>query len=407
MAVKMTNPGVYSRGEGFPGKRGPRAKLFVFVLVPLVLLFAASACERKAPQRAGRPPVPVRLGQVRVADAPLAIGGVGSVRPLASVAVKSRVTGYLHQIHFKAGTEVQRGSLLFTLDKTPFQLALKLAEANLDRDRVAAANADRESRRYNQLSSSAATAETRDQKAAAAAMAAHDVAAGQAQAAIARQNLEYCTIMAPIAGRTGNRLIDEGNLITAYSEPLVVINQIQPIKVQFSVPQKELATIAGYSSQGGLKVRAFISGQEDRPEEGVLTFIDNQINQETGMIDLEGTFENREKRLWPGQFVKVSLLLTVEGNTVQAPYQAVERGPKGYFVFICKEDQTVEVRLVQRGRRIEDYQVIAAGLSGGEMVVVDGQMNLNHGAKVVVVGDSKGKDSRLGGEGNDQGGGFK
>ena len=368
--------------------RGRVKRLLIVCLGLPLIMFSSYSCEKKAPARAGRPPAPVRLASASILDAPLEVNAVGTIRPLAVVSVRSRVTGYLEKIHFKAGSEVRAGEPLFSLDKKPFELVLNQAEANLERARVAADKADRESRRYKQLSSSAATAETRDQKAAAAAMAVHDVAAFQAQAAIARQNLDYCSIKAPISGRTGNYLMDRGNLVESYSEPLVVINQIQPIKALFSAPQRTLADIARYSSQGVLKVQAFAPGREDRFEEGALTFINNQINRETGMIDLEATFENRSKRLWPGQFVKIRLLLTMEKNKIQIPYQAVERGPKSYFVFVYKEDGTVEVRDIVRGRRSGDYQIIESGLNGNERVVVDGQINLSPGAKVLVVDDS-------------------
>ncbi len=201
----------------------------------------------------------------------------------------------------------------------------------------------------------------------------------------ARLQLKYCYIYSPITGRTGNIIDKEGNLIKANADnPMVVINQIQPIYVTFSVPEQNLLEIKKYMAEGTLKIEAFLSKEDMKPEQGVLTFIDNTVDLATGTIKLKGTFANKGKRLWPGQFVNAVLTLTSQPNALVVPSQAIQAGQKGQYVFIIKNDLTVEDRPVIVGRILNSETVIEKGVRSGEKIVTDGQLRLVPGAKVEI-----------------------
>ncbi len=349
------------------------------------LFLGLIGCEpKKEPVKRGRPPVPAAVAEAAAKDAPVIVSAIGAVRPFATASVKSRLTGHLKRIHFRSGDEVKAGQVLFTIDQAPFQLALEEARAILARDRAAAKQAEREFERYKALRKRGAVSpEQFEEKAVAASRARDVVKADLARVAVAKQNLAYCYIHAPITGRTGKRLIDEGNLVQANRDELVVINQLEPILVRFAVPEEHLADIRHYSAAGPLTVFATPPGRKGERAAGKLTFIDNQVNPDTGMIALEATFDNRDRRLWPGQFVTVKLQLTVEKAAVMVPFRAVMNGPQGFYVWVVKGDDTVEIRPVAKGRRLGDEVVITKGLKAGEKVVVDGQLRLYPGAKIV------------------------
>ena len=201
----------------------------------------------------------------------------------------------------------------------------------------------------------------------------------------ARLQLKYCYIYSPITGRTGNLIADEGNLIKANADTaMVVINQVQPIYVSFSVPEQNLPEIKKYMAEGKLRVEAFLSKEDVNPEQGVLTFIDNAVDLATGTIELKGTFANKGKRLWPGQFVNAVLTLTSQPDAIIVPSQSIQTGQKGQYVFVIKNDLTVEDRPVIVGRTLNSETVIDKGLQSGERVVTDGQLRLVPGAKVEI-----------------------
>jgi multidrug efflux system membrane fusion protein len=237
----------------------------------------------------------------------------------------------------------------------------------------------------------AAAEETIDAKIAEAEEAYQEYEAYKAKVAQAKQNLEYTHINAPLGGRTGKRLIDPGDLISANNEILTVIHQMTPMAVRFSLPEKRLPLVREYQKQGPLRVEVAHAGL-DAPLVGRLTFIDNQVDRKTGMFDLEGTFANKGHDLWPGQFVTATLTVTVEKDRVLVPYRAVENGPKGRFVFVV-DGRTVKATPVKLGRRVGDHYVVDEGLTGDEAVVVDGQLRLTDGAQVKVV---QGDDSESG-----------
>ena len=300
--------------------------------------------------------------------------------------MKSQVGGVLTRVHFREGQDVSRGALLFTIDPRPFEAALKQAEANLAKDNAQLENARKEVQRYAELVKKGYVAQEQfDQITTNAAALEATVNAGQAMVENARLQLKYCYIYSPITGRTGNLIANEGNLIKANADtPMVVINQVQPIYVTFAVPEQDLSEIKKYMSQGKLGVEASISKEDEKPEQGVLTFIDNAVDLTTGTIKLKGTFANKGKRLWPGQFVTAVLTLTSQPDAIVVPSQAIQTGQKGQYVFVIKSDLTVEDRPVIAGRTRNNETIIEKGLQAGETVVTDGQLRLVPGAKVDV-----------------------
>lgn len=359
-------------------------KVLKNMAVAAIVTFLLSSCAKPQEQATGPPPaVPVVIAPVVQQDTPVVLSAFGHVAPYATVSVKSRVTGELEKTYFHSGDTVQAGQLLFTIDKAPFILSLKEAAANLARAKTEAGQAERDRERYQKMLEAATVSpEVAEQKISAALKAQNDVLAYEAQLATASQNLAYCDICAATHGLTGKRLIDDGNIITENQDTLTIINQVRPIRAKFSVPEKHLPDILKYYAQAPLQVKAMPPGQEGNPEWGTLTFVNNEINHQTGMIDLEAKFPNEKLRLWPGQYVTAELILTTEPGALRVPAQAVQRGDQGSYVFVVKPDQTVEIRPVTPGRRAGDELTISQGVKAGEQVVLEGQLKLFPGAKV-------------------------
>lgn len=351
--------------------------------LPLLAALAfTAACHQDAPPR--QPVVPVAVATVTRRSLPQAISAIGSVTPIQTVSVRSQVTGTLVKVAFQEGDEVQPGQLLFQLDARPFRAALDQAAANLAKDHAMLVNANQEVTRYRVLvQNDLATQEQFDQYKANADGAAAAVQADSAAAEQARLNLEYCAIRSPIAGRTGSLLIREGNLVTANgAAPLVIINQIRPIAVSFSVPQQYLDDIQRYEARGPLDVIIRPSDDTTAVRQGRLAFINNQVDTTTGTIQLKATFTNADRSLWPGEFVAVRLVLTVERDVLTVPSPAVMTGQNGTYVYLVNGDHTAHAQNVTVGREVGDYTVIASGLTAGQTVVTDGQLRLLPGARV-------------------------
>jgi membrane fusion protein, multidrug efflux system len=335
-----------------------------------------------------QPAVPVVVSTVARKTVPVQVEAVGKVEPLSTVAVLARVGGELTGVHFTEGQEVQKGQVLFTLDPRPYQAALDQAQAAVARDKAVAANSASDLKRYGDLvQKEYVTREQYDRIAAETTSAGATVKADEAAVEAARLQLEYCTIRSPLSGRTGSLLVHQGNLVKANdAQPLVVINQIRPIYVSFSVPQAQLPAIERYRSAGRLTVEALPAegggAPQQGPQQGTLSFIDNQIDRSTGTILLKATFPNESRTLWPGQFTKVRLTLARQADAVVVPAQAVQTGQQGQYVYVVRPDQTVEPRTVQVSRTVGGDTVIAAGLTPGETVVTDGQLRLAPGVKV-------------------------
>lgn len=358
--------------------------ILCFILSILLISFLP-ACSKKA----GPPPkplVPVTAGTVIQKTVPVQIRAIGNVEAYSTVSVKSQIGGELIRVHFKEGQEVKKGDILFTIDPRPYEAALKQAEANLAKDTVQLENARVQVNRYAELVKKGYVAQEQyDQIHTNAAALDATVNADKAAVENARLQLKYCYIYSPITGRTGNLISYQGNLIKANADTaIVVINQIQPIYVDFSVPEQYLNEIKKFMPAEKLGVEAFISKEDVKSEEGVLTFVDNTVDMTTGTIKLKGTFANEKKRLWPGQFVNVVLTLTTQPNAVVVPSQAIQTGQSGQYVFVIKSDLTVESRPVVIARTLSGETVVEKGLQPGEKVVTDGQLRLIPGAKVEI-----------------------
>ena len=354
----------------------------------LLAAFAAlaAACRKDAPPP--RPTVPVTVAAVEQRSVPQEISAIGTVTPIQTVAVRGQVSGTLLKVAFQEGDEVQSGQLLFQIDPRPFQAALDMAQANLAKDRAQLVNARQQVTRYQQLvQNNLATEEQFDQLKANADAAEAAIVADSAAVQTARLNLEYTTIKAQIAGRTGSLLLREGNLVPVNgATPLVVVNQIRPIAVSFSVPQKYLDDIQRFSARGHLAVEIRPTEDTSAVQLGTLTFINNQVDTTTGTIQLKATFANADRKLWPGEFVAARLVLNVERDVLTIPSQAVMTGQSGSYVYLVNPDRSVRTQEVTVGRSAGDFVVIEKGLARGQMVVTDGQLRLVPGAKVEVKG---------------------
>jgi len=326
------------------------------------------------------------VGTVEQKIVPVQLTAIGNVEAISTIQVKSQIGGILHKVHFKEGQDVAKGSLLFTIDPRQYEAQVKQAEANLARDKAQMDNADEQAQRYGELVKKGYVAkEQYEQYRTNAAALEATVNADKAMVENAHLQLKYCYIYSPITGRTGNLIAAEGNLIKASADTaMVVINQIQPIYVTFSLPEQSIPEIKKYMAQGKITVGAYMSKDDKSPEQGVLTFVDNTVDPTTGTIKLKATFQNAQKKLWPGQFVNVALTLTTQPNAILVPTSAIQTGQSGQFVFVVKKDNTVESRPIAAGRAIADETVIDKGVSPGETVVTDGQLRLVPGAKVEI-----------------------
>lgn len=288
-------------------------------------------------------------------------------------------------VSFKEGQDVRKGDLLFKIDPRPFEIAVKQAEANLAKDKALLKNADDELSRYAGLAEKDyVTKERYDQLRVNADVLSASVGADEASVENMHLQLEYCFIRSPIEGRTGSLMVYPGNLVKANdTTALVVIYQMSPIYVAFSIPEQNLPLIKKFMSKGQLRTEA-IPNNKEGSSLGVLTFVDNGIDSSTGMIQLKATFSNTDKALWPGQFLNVVLTLTVENDAIVVPSQAIQTGQSGQFVMVVKSDSTVESRLVTVERNYEEDAVVSSGLKPGETVVTDGLLRLVPGSTVEI-----------------------
>jgi len=349
------------------------------------MLLGLSACSTKSAETAPNLAIPVTVAKAVQKTVPINLTAIGTAEAYSTVSIKSQVNAILEQVHFKQGDFVKKGDLLFTLDARPFQSVLAQSEANLARDQAQAELNQVQSARYEKLyAAGVAAKEQYDQLRATADAQEALVHADQAAVQSARLQLQYCTIHAPTDGRTGALQVYPGNLVKENDLPiLVVINQMSPIFVDFSVPEQYLGVVKKYMSGGRLQIEATPYG-ETASEVGYLTFVDNNVDNTTGTLKLKGTFPNEDHRLWPGQFSVVSLRLAEEEKAIVVPSQAVQTGQSGDFIFVVKADQTVESQPVKVARQLEGESVISSGIAPGDTVVTDGQLRLIPGIKVQV-----------------------
>jgi membrane fusion protein, multidrug efflux system len=380
---------------------------------------------------AGGAPVPVVTGHSVAKPMPVTIPAVGTAEPLVTVQVRAQVTGQLSRVHFREGQDVNKGDPLFSLDSRPFEAALRQAEAVLARDTAQSKNAQAQQTRYKELFDRGLIPRDQyeTQSATASALEA-TLAADLSQVENARLSLQYATIKAPISGRTGALAVHEGDLIRANdTAPLVVINQVAPIYVSFSVPGRYLPQIRQNQARQPLRIQAVNKSGEvpgaapgvlgspapgpvqapgrdpasgSLSEGGAVTFIDNAVDPTTGTIKLKGTFANADHALWPGLFVQVTLVLSTDPKAIVVPAAAVQASQAGQYVFVVKADRTVELRNVTIERQQGEEMVIAQGLTAGEEIVTDGHLRLTPGVRVVTGtrGQGSGEPGRGGREGN-------
>jgi multidrug efflux system membrane fusion protein len=357
----------------------------VGVLGLLLLAVFSPGCSNEKSKKPVSAPIPITVGTVSQKTVPVELRLVGNVQAYSTVAIKSKVGGELTHVHFIEGQDVRKGDPLFTIDPRPYEAALKQAEANLQKDLAQAKHAQEDARRYEFLIQKGVVARQQYDKFRTEAEALEAaVLADRAAVENAKIQLGYSSIHSPIHGCTGGLMVKQGNIIKADDMTLVVINQIVPIDVAFSVPEQHLQEIKKYKALGELQVDVLVPSNKERPEKGTLTFIDNAVDTSTGTIRLKGTFANRERKLWPGQFVNVVLTLTREPNTVVVPSQAIQTGQQGQYVFVVKQDLTVEPRPVVVGRSMNSETVVQKGLAADERVVTDGQLRLYPGARVEI-----------------------
>jgi membrane fusion protein, multidrug efflux system len=361
--------------------------------------------------------VPVSVVNASTRDVPVEINVIGNVEAYATVGIRAQVAGQLTNVFFKEGDFVEKGARLIEIDRRSFDATLNQAsanaardeatlgqvQANLARDMARARYSDANATRYAKLAEDGvlsrdqaeqvrATADA-DAQAVAADKAAIEsakaaMAASRAAVETARIQLGYTTIVAPIKGRTGALNVKPGNIVTstAGATDLMTINQIEPIFVTFTVPEINLPTIRDHMARQKLVVVAQVQGEVPVTEMGTLSFVDNSVDATTGAIKLKATFANGDHKLWPGQFVRVTLRLTTQTNAVVVPNEAVQTGQDGTFVYVVKSDQTVESRPIQPGTRVDQVTVINTGLNAGEVVVTEGQLRLTPGARVSLRG---------------------
>lgn len=354
-----------------------------WLLLPFAFVIIIYACSSKKDPPAILP-VPVTAAFAVQKTIPVQINAIGNVEPYQTISVKTQITGQITKVSFKEGQDVRKGHLLFGIDCRPYIEALKQSEANLARDTAQAKNAEADFQRYTALlEDQYVTRQQYEQVRTNWVALEATLKADKAVVENNRVQTKYCSIFSPIDGRTGSLKVNQGNIVKANDIELVVINQIQPIYVTFTIPEKDLQIVKKYQADERLKVDALIP-KDGRPEKGMLTFIDNSVNRATGTITLKGTFSNREKRLWPGQFVDVVMTLTTEPNAILIPSQAVQTGQSGQYVFAVKPDLSVEIRPVSTGAIIGGEIVILKGIQAGERVVTDGQLRLVSGAKVLI-----------------------
>lgn len=357
--------------------------------------------DKAAGSSAGAPAPAIEAAPVRAAlavekEIPIVLKAIGAVEAASTVAIKAQVGGELLAIRFKEGETVKKGDLLFTLDDRVHNAALKGAEAMLAKNRAEFENAQQEAARFETLAQNKAisrneldNARTRVQTLNAAAR------AEEAAIDVAKLNIEFCQIHAPLAGRAGSLNVHIGNLIKANADgAMVVINQIDPIQVSFAIPEQRLPEVRRRMAEGKLAVEASVAG-EPKPAVGELAFVDNAVNAETGTVRLKANFDNSSGMLWPGQFVNARLLLSSIPKAVVVPLQAVQTGQKGPFVYVVKADQTAEFRPITPGPTVGTETAILKGLEAGELVVTDGHLRVLPGKPVSVKDpDAKAADAK-------------
>ena len=378
-----------------------RSRRWVMVVLCLLVVagigyaiwfWPAGSADHAARNRNANQPIPVLVATAETKDVPIYLDALGTVQAFNTVTVKPMVDGPLNAVNFKEGQDVKQGDVLAQIDPRTYQAALDQAVAKKAQDEAQLANARLDLARYSKLVANNYTSgQQADTARAQVAQLEALVKQDQAQIDNARTLLGYTTITAPLAGRTGMRQVDAGNIVHASDTTgMVVITQLQPISVVFTLPQQALAQVSSAISQGAAKVLAYAQGTVGSPssvlDTGTLTVLDNQVDPTTGTIKLKATFPNPQLRLWPGAFVGVQVQVDIAKNAVVVPPAAVQRGPKSTFVYVVDPDAgTTKRRDVKVGHEDAQASIITEGVSAGDRVVIDGASRLNDNTKVTVV----------------------
>jgi multidrug efflux system membrane fusion protein len=389
------------------GKASGTLGLLLSLAATAILAGCNSADSKAAAARpATPPPVPVAVTSAQRMDLPVYLSGLGSVTPSNSVAIKSRVDGQLMQIGFKEGQQVAKGQLLAVIDSRPFEVQLAQAEATLAKDQAQLKDARLNLQRFQDLlkESGAVSQQQVDTQTALVHQLESATQNDEALIASARLQITYCHITAPISGRIGLRLVDVGNIVHAADpNPLLIITQLQPIAVLFSLPEDQLPTVAQHMRSGPLAAQAYSRDDQTKLATGQLQTIDNEIDQTTGTGRLKAMFDNRNNELWPNQFVNIRLLLESRKNVIVVPSAAIQHGPQGAFAYVVKEDKTAEARPVIVALSQGNLTAVQQGLAEGESVVTDGQDKIQNGSKVIASVSSGGRGA-AGGRSSSPGG---
>jgi len=351
------------------------------------LLFGCSSSadsKQQKAQAAGPRSVSVATAPVQKQDVPVYLSGLGAVTAFNTANIKSRVDGQIMKVNFQEGQNVREGELLIEIDARPFQVQLEQMQAQLFRDQAQLRDAQLNLERYTALIPSGSIAQQQvDTQKALVDQLQGTVRTDQAQIDNAKLQIVYCNITAPFSGRVGLRQVDPGNIIHASdTNPMLILTQLQPIAVIFTLPEDVLPTVSKHMKQGTLEVDAFSRDDQTKLATGKLLTIDNQIDPTTGTAKLKAVFSNSDNQLWPNQFVNADLLLETRKNSTVVPTAAILRGPQGTFVYAVNPDKTVQDRLVTVSLTQGDTTVIASGVNPGDIVVTDGQDKLQRGSRI-------------------------
>jgi len=343
------------------------------------------ACQKKGPASFERPPAPVSVVKAVAREVPIYLDEVGKCVAREVVSVQPQVGGRIAEIRFEDGADLKKGDPLFTIDSEPYRAAVASAEANVARAKAVLDLSRVDLARFANLVATQIVAQADyDAKKSAVDVAAAELRQNEAALATARINLQYCSIRSPIDGRAGHRLVDRGNVVAANGGALLVIERLDPIYVDFTVTEHDLSAVQVRMAGKSLDVEVRLPDQPANPLSGKVTFLDNAVQEGTGTVTIRATVDNRRRRLWPGRFVKVRLVLATLPAAIVVPAGAPQMSAKGPFVYVVKDDDTAELRPVTPGQRQADLVVIEQGIKPGERVVVNGQLGVTPGGKVRV-----------------------
>jgi len=348
------------------------------------VLFAWHWLGRKPPPAQAPPAIPVDIATVQKADVPVYLEGLGTVQAFYTVTVTARVDGQIDKVAFREGQDVRKGDLLVQIDPRPYQAALGVAIATRAKDVAALDNARRDMERYSELApEDLASKQTVDTQRALIAQLSAQLKADDATIDNARTQLDYTTITSPIDGRTGIRLVDPGNIVRAAATAgMVVVTQLEPISIIFTLPEEAFEQLSAALNRGSVTATALSRDDKDELDHGTVELIDNQIDQTTGTIRVKVILPNKQRHLWPGQFVNVRVMTQMQRQVLTIPATALERGPDGQFTYVVEPDSTIRVAPLTTGEQTDDIVVVEKGLQAGDRVVVSNQYRLQPGSLI-------------------------